>query len=103
MKLKKKRKKDKGVPALGVGWYREDQWPLLLQHSADRENLNQTYAKWLEMVNKKMEDLIVADFQPLKIPVDVHDMVRWCRGQGIAMDGEARAAYVAMQTRAHFG
>ena len=64
------------------------------------QNVTMTLARGEQI---SLGDLINSDFQPLKIPVDVHDMVRWCRRQGIALDGEARAAYVATQTRAHFG
>lgn len=73
----KKRKKDKKVtPVLGIGWYREDQWPILLQNAEDREDLNQTYTEWLEHAQSNIENLVDSGYQPVKIPVDVHDMIR---------------------------
>ena len=40
--------KDKGIEKtiLGIGWYKEDQWDLLLKHAVDKEDLEPTYAEW---------------------------------------------------------
>ena len=81
MKLKRKMKKtrDKADLVLGVGWYRENQWPILLQHVPVQEDLHRTYAEWLEEANERMDELVQAGIQAVKIPVDVHEMIRWCR------------------------
>lgn len=98
-----KKRKKKAISVLGIGWYREDQWPVLLQQAVDREGLSQTYTEWQEHAQKNIENLVDSGIQPVKIPLDVHDMVRWCQGQGVAFDGKGRSAYIAMQTRRHFG
>jgi len=98
-----KKTRDKADLVLGVGWYRENQWPILLQHVPVQEDLHRTYAEWLEEANERMDELVQAGIQAVKIPVDVHEMIRWCRDQGVALDGKGRSAYVAMLTKEHLG
>lgn len=39
--------KPTGTAALGIGWYRREDWPRLLQLVPDRAALHDTYDEWL--------------------------------------------------------
>ena len=43
--------------AVGVGWYRENQWALLLEHAEDKEELFPTYAGWLKYAHKNTKTM----------------------------------------------
>jgi hypothetical protein len=53
----KKKRKDKEKPILGIGWYEENQWDLLLRHAVDKEDLEPTYADWLEGITVGIQDI----------------------------------------------
>ena len=65
--------KNKGIEKtiLGIGWYREDQWDLLLKYAVDKEDLESTYTEWLEGITERMEEFSKSGFRCEKIPVDV--------------------------------
>jgi hypothetical protein len=84
---------------LGVGWYRPEQWALLLAKSVDRDQLESTHAEWLAQAETSLDRIRAAGQNPVKIDIDVEDMIAWCAKQGIPMDGDARSQYIADQTR----
>jgi hypothetical protein len=86
-------------PVLGVGWYRPEQWALLLAESVDRDQLESTHAEWLTSAEASLDKIRAAGQNPIKIDIDLEDMIAWCARQGIPLDGDARAHYIADQTR----
>ncbi len=103
MKRKKNTNQEEGKPILGVGWYKENQWALLLKHSVDRENLEPTYAEWLEGISEGIENLSKSGLQVVKIPIDVEEMIKWCKESEYPFDGESRATYISLKTKELFG
>jgi len=97
--------KDKGIEKtiLGIGWYKEDQWDLLLKHAVDKEDLEPTYAEWLEGITEGMEEFSKSGIQCEKIPVDVEEIVQWCRDRGYPFDGASRSVYFSIKTKERFG
>ena len=79
--------------AIAMAWYRPDQWALLRAVSADAESLEHTYEEWLAFVSEQLRQLEVRGVQIVKIDVEVGALVRWCKSQGWAVDGRARAEY----------
>ena len=99
MKRLKQQNSKLALPKVGVGWYREDQWNLLLEHAADRDKLEETYGEWLEVARKGMKNLTKAEVQFEKIPIDVEELIKWCREKGCAVDGSSRSEFIALKTR----
>ena len=102
MKKRKQKKAKTSKPTVGVGWYREDQWSLLLEHSADRDDLEATYAEWLDIAHKSMRDLSGTGIQLVKIPIDVEELVQWCQEKGYQVDGNSRSEFITLKTREKF-
>jgi hypothetical protein len=46
----------------GVGWYRPEQWALLLSLSADRDELEATHAEWLAAARSSLKTLRAKGF-----------------------------------------
>jgi len=38
--------------SIGVGYYKYEQWNLLLESASDREDLEDTYEEWLQVFEK---------------------------------------------------
>jgi hypothetical protein len=81
-------------PRLGIAWYREDQWPQLLEVSLDAQRLEKTYGEWLAHASARYDELLKKGAPVVKVPVDVLDMAAWCRELGRQVDGAGRTAYV---------
>ena len=81
--------------ALGIGWYRPEQWALLLAKSVDRDQLESTHAEWLEIAEEILEKMRAAGQNPVKIDIDVKEMITWCSKQSLPLDGNARSRYIA--------
>ena len=75
---------------LGVGWYRPEQWELLLAESVDRDELESTHAEWLAQAERSLARIRAAGHKPIKIDIDVEDLIAWCANQEIPIDGNAR-------------
>ena len=76
-----------------MAWYRPDQWTLLRAVSDDVESLEETYEEWLAFASQQLRELQARGLQVRKIDVEVAALVRWCKNQNRAVDGEARAEY----------
>jgi len=99
MKKRKQKKSKTSKAVVGIGWYREDQWNLLLEHAEDRGELEATYGEWLEVARKGLDNLTEAGVQFEKIPIDVEELIRWCQEKGCAVDGSSRSGFIALKTR----
>ena len=44
--MSKKRSPEEQHPVFGIGFYRREQWPLLLETADDRKELEDTYDEW---------------------------------------------------------
>lgn len=84
---------------LGVGWYRPEQWALLLAESVDRDELESTHAEWLASAEPSLKTIQATGQRPIKIDVDVEEMIAWCSGKGMPLDGNARSQFIAEKTR----
>ena len=84
---------------LGVAWYQPEQWSLLRALAADADELEQTHAEWLAGAVKTLEDLRKQGVPAVRVDVDLHELCAWCQSHGRALDGKARAEYVAEKLR----
>ncbi len=83
----------------GIAWYRREQWQRLRQISADVEFLEETYEEWLKEATKALGELEKAGVSVTKVDVDVEELLKWCKDQGIAVDGGSRSRFVADKVR----
>ncbi len=102
-KIKKvlKKKQDEGK-VLGIGWYLEEQWKLLLENSEDRKNLLPTHAEWQLNAAEQFARMKKAGYTPKKIPIDVVEMIKWCEENGLPCNGETRSKYILLKTQEKF-
>ena len=100
-KLKKKNPKTEKT-VLGIGWYKENQWDLLLKHAVDSDDLEPTYTEWLKGISEGIENLSNSGIQCEKIPIDVNEIIKWCKDNNYPFDGESRSVYISLKTKEKF-
>jgi hypothetical protein len=81
--------------AMALAWYTLDQWILLKNTAADREDLDDTYGDWLEGATQRFEELQAAGCDIRKVNIDVSELTQWCRLRGVPLDGKSRAEFAA--------
>jgi len=93
---RKKRSKKREVHTIvsGIGWYSREQWAELRDVVSDPEELESTYDEWLDAVKAAVPDLIKVGGKLLKVPVDVSELVSWCRQRRKRINAAARAEYI---------
>ena len=79
---------------IGIAWYSSDQWAELRRVASDPEELETTYEEWQAVIKRSVPDFIKAGNHVVKVPVDVTELVGWCRRRGKLIDADARAQYV---------
>lgn len=80
---------------LGVGFYRREQWPLFLATAVDRTKLDDTYDEWLEGLKRSLIILMAEGADPVKVDVDVEELLAYCAEHGLENSGETRSQFIA--------
>jgi hypothetical protein len=85
----------KGPIAVGLAWFRRDEWPQLLASAVDRDRLEDTYDEWLRDAQKLLLDMATRGVAIEKVDVTVAELLAWCRHENRPLDGEARASFAS--------
>ncbi len=95
-RTKRQRTSGDGIDlVLGIAWYRREQWNRLLEISADREKMEDTYEEWEANAEKGLQMAARPGVVFRKVDIDVEELVEWCRSQRRPVDGAARAIFTA--------
>ncbi len=85
----------KGPMAVGLAWFRRDEWPQLLASAADREKLEDTYDEWLRDARQLLLDAATRGSVIEKVDVGIDEFLAWCRRENRPLDGTARASFAS--------
>ncbi len=88
-----KKKNDKTV--FSIAYYRREQWPMLLGSADDRHALEDTYDEWMLSFEKGLKNMRAAGMEPLRVDVDINELLAWCKAKGLKNTGEYRAEFIA--------
>ncbi len=80
---------------VGIAWYMPDQWQLLLDISADRDDLEATYAEWERDAKKALRQLRQGGLNVVKVPVEIEELLDWCQSRNVPVNANARSQYAA--------
>lgn len=75
-------KKNDNETVFGIGFYQKEQWPLLLETAEDRPELEDTYEEWDKNLKKSLKNMLAVGMKPLKVDLDVHEFLSWCKANG---------------------
>jgi hypothetical protein len=80
---------------ISIGFYRREQWPLLLETANDRHVIEDTYDEWVLSFEKGLKMMRSSGIEPLKVDVDVNELLAWLKTKGMKNLGVARAEFIA--------
>jgi hypothetical protein len=78
---------------IALAWYRQEQWQLLLDYSADSDKLERTYQEWLEHAEAKVNDMDTDGINVIKVGINIEEMKKWCKRHKKPIDGHTRSEY----------
>jgi hypothetical protein len=92
--------KENGVDAMGkmmvgIGFYKREQWPLLLASAVDSHILEKTYDEWLDVVDASIDKIKAHGVEPKLVDVDLEELISFCRKEGLQNDAGARSQFIA--------
>lgn len=88
------------ISAVGIPWYRREDYPRILRIMRDRKVLPPTYDAWLVKAKQVVEDYKRKGSVTFEAYIDPDTFPDWCRSRGLHVDAGARMEYanlVAMQ------
>ena len=88
---------------IGLGWYSREQWEALTKAVPDRPELDDTYEEWEAQAMDALHTLAAQGLRPVKVRVDVQELVAWCQSKGRPVNGESRADFVSHLLTKHSG
>lgn len=80
--------------AIGIAWYRKDQYARLRTLFEDGHKLPNTYAAWLRKAEQGFKDLLAQGHTVHKVTVDIDEFPVWCARHGQQLNGKGRLAFV---------
>ena len=89
-----KQHRDNKTLIMGVSWYRPEQWDRLREISEDKATFEITYEASLVEWEKKIQQLEAQGIRPIKVEVDVEELLTWCTTQGLAVTPETRTKFM---------
>lgn len=92
---------EKDEMVIGIAWFRRDEWPKLLEVSADRDQLENTYDEWLESARRTLLKLRAEGRRMEKVEVGVEQLLEWCRTRHVPVDAAARAGLASARLLQH--
>jgi hypothetical protein len=94
-----KKHRDNKSLVMGVTWYRPEQWERLREIVEDKENFDKTYEESRLDSENQIKQLESQGLRPVKVEVDVEEMIKWCSDQGLSVTPETRTKYTITKLR----
>lgn len=83
------------IRALGIVWFRQEDYPALLAIFKDSEKMPRTWKEWLENA-ERMEKRAQADGHLTeRVYIDPHTFPDWCARNDTSVDRDGRNKFVA--------
>lgn len=90
------------ISAVGIPWYRREDYPRILAVMADRHLLPASFHAWLQAAQQTVEKIKASGQVPVKAHVSPDEFVAWCRSRGLDINADARMEFAATVARAMY-
>jgi hypothetical protein len=80
---------------IAIVWCRPEQWRRVRDIAVDADEMEPTYAEWLEQAEEKFKQIQSSGVRVEKVDVDSEKLILWCNERGLENDGQARSRYAA--------
>ncbi|MBF0602177.1 MAG: hypothetical protein HQL07_00620 [Nitrospirae bacterium] len=78
------------IKAIGIAWYRREDYPALLSIFTDASSLYRDYDSWLKKAEDLVNQITASGKRAIKAEINPNDFPGWCRDRGIDIDANAR-------------
>lgn len=79
--------------AVGIAWYRESDYPRILQIMDDAHTLSNTYRQWEKLAEKAERTAKAQNHVVVRAVIDPDTFPAWCTLRGLHVDSRARMAF----------
>jgi hypothetical protein len=88
-----------GRMLVGIGFYKREQWPLLLESAVDSHMLEGTYDEWLDVVVSSIDKIKAHGIEPKLVHVDIEELSSFCKREGLKNNAQTRSQFIAKMFR----
>ncbi|MBF0400394.1 MAG: hypothetical protein HQL90_06460 [Magnetococcales bacterium] len=81
------------VQAVGIAWYRREDYQALLAIFSDADKLPSSYDDWLKSAENLLKHLDASGTRAVKANIDPNDFPVWCRTRNLDIDASARKRF----------
>ena len=81
------------VTAVGIAWFRPEDYETLLAMFADRDDVPDTYEDWIQKAERFTNQLKRNGQAYQKVIIDPKTFPAWCAARGFRIDGKARTQF----------
>jgi hypothetical protein len=85
--------------AIGVAWYRPEDWERLRQLCPDREQMHHRYEDWQTEAKRAERAMKHDGYTVLRVVIDPDELAGWCAIRGLTPTPDVRAQYVSERAR----
>ena len=78
-----------------IGFYREDQWPLLLKTADDIDVMEKEYGEWKKGIERLVANMKMVGIEPVTVDIDIYELLSFCREHHLKNNGQTRSQFVA--------
>jgi hypothetical protein len=94
---------EKPLPAVGVFWIEEADYPALLKIFDDADTLPPAYKQWLKMAEEMEKGLKAYGHPVMRVRIDPVTFPIWCAAHGTTPDRQGRKMFIAAAVRERYG
>lgn len=81
------------VRAVGMVWYRREDYPAILRIMADADRLHATWSEWHKSAKHGRDHLRSQGHTVIEANIDPETFPAWCRARGLNVDAHARMEF----------
>lgn len=83
------------VIAVGIPWYRREEFEALRASFVDGDELHDTYEQWLADAESLERQIANTGTPTTRVIIDPHRFHRWCKKHRLAPNARARSRYAS--------
>jgi hypothetical protein len=94
---------DKPLPAVGVYWVTESDYPVLVQIFTDGDRMPGSWTEWLKMAEEMESGLKAYGHPVMRVRIDPNTFPDWCAANGTSPGRDGRKKFVAAAVAERYG
>lgn len=80
---------------IGIGEYLKKDYKEILRISEDRDNMDESWKEWKASKNRAIKNFQKMGMKTIDIIVTPEELVKYCRKNGLKINGQSRAGFIS--------